>query len=337
MPSLLSTQGLAGRQSCQYWQELVCDTFVELDCAPLQVRDFSGSIATARAGDIALSVVDTTAQRVDRTPTRIARARTELVLASVQLRGEGRVIQQGRCAHLRPGDFAIYDSTQPYTLAFDADFAQLVLHLPREHFARHIGDTRGFTAVRVAGTDPDGAIVSSYLRQLAEQAERLPPEAAARMAEIGLELVAAALAQRRAVEAPRQAVRSLQFEQAKAWLEHRLSDPALDSAAVAAALRVSPRYVQQLFQERGTTVADWVWERRLVRARAQLSDPRLSHLPIGLVAAACGFGDPAHFSRRFRERYGTSAREARRAALEGAAVAPGTVLPSEPRQPSLIP
>lgn len=289
----------------------MCDTFIELDCVPLGTRDFAGSITTARTGDLALSVVDSAAQRVDRTPARIARARAELVLASMQLHGEGCVIQEGRCAHLRPGDFAIYDSTRPYTLAFEADFAQLVLHLPREHFIRHVGDTRGSSAVRVAGSDPDGAVVSGYLRQLAEQAERLVPEAAAQMAAVGLDLVAAALARRRTVEAPRQAVRSLQFEQAKAWLEHRLSDPAVDSTTLAAALRVSTRYVQQLFHERGTTVADWLWERRLARARAQLTDPRLSHVPVGLVAAACGFADPAHFSRRFRDRYGMSPRQAR--------------------------
>ena len=80
-------------------------------------------------------------QIVDRTKSRIRNAREEIVLVSVQTRGRGVVVQDGRQAVLEPGDFACYDSTRPYTLSFDAQFEQIVLHLPRKAMVRRIGAT----------------------------------------------------------------------------------------------------------------------------------------------------------------------------------------------------
>ena len=51
-------------------------------------------------------------------------------LDSIQTAGTGRISQDGRSTELHPGDFALYDSTRPYELAFDDDFQQYVLMLP---------------------------------------------------------------------------------------------------------------------------------------------------------------------------------------------------------------
>ena len=76
-----------------------------------------------------------TAQIVRRTPAKIARASEDYFLVSIQTEGRGVVSQDGRDAVLAPGDFALYDSTRPYTLTFDGPFQQIVLMLPGKTLA----------------------------------------------------------------------------------------------------------------------------------------------------------------------------------------------------------
>jgi AraC family transcriptional regulator len=60
------------------------------------------------------------------------------------------------------------------------------------------------------------------------------------------------------------------------------------------------------------TPCQYLWRYRLYRARMLLSvtGPTRS---IGAVAAECGFADQAHLGRRFRQAYGVSPGEFRRA------------------------
>uniref|UniRef100_UPI00313DF139 AraC family transcriptional regulator n=1 Tax=Methylobacterium fujisawaense TaxID=107400 RepID=UPI00313DF139 len=56
-----------------------------------------------------------------------------------------------------------------------------------------------------------------------------------------------------------------------------------------------------------------IWPRRLAWAATGLSDPACAHLSIGMLAYGCGFASQAHFARRFKDCYGLSPRDFRRA------------------------
>jgi AraC-like DNA-binding protein len=88
-------------------------------------------------------------------------------------------------------------------------------------------------------------------------------------------------------------------------------DGKLSIGAVAARHRLTPRYVQMLFEEDGTTFTAFVREQRLLRARAMLASPRFDHLQIGEIAFDVGFGDLSYFIRIFSRRFGMSPGEAR--------------------------
>lgn len=301
----------------QHWHDAVCDTFVDLDCRVSDRDGFRGSIASDVAGDVSFSTVDTIAQVVERTPARVRRAREAVVLISVQLTGTGRVLQDGRVATLAAGDLAIYDSTRPYTLAFDAPFQQLVVHLPRARFTQHLGETRDFTAVPISTAEADGAIASAYIRQLAQGIERLEPQAGERLAGIGIDLVSACLSRRRALSAPAKAGRAMLVERVRALVEQHLANPDLDTARLAQAVHVSERYLQQAFRDEGNTVSALIRTRRLERARGQLGNPALARLNVQVIAQRCGFTDAAHFCRAFRDAFGMAPSEYRAGAGRG--------------------
>ncbi len=85
----------------------------------------------------------------------------------------------------------------------------------------------------------------------------------------------------------------------------------LTVATLAARQRVTPRYVQLLFEAEGTTFTAYALEQRLARAHRMLCDLRHTDWTISAIALEAGFGDLSHFNRSFRRRYGASPSDVR--------------------------
>lgn len=81
----------------------------------------------------------------------------------------------------------------------------------------------------------------------------------------------------------------------------------------AARLGRSTRAIQSALRETGTTFGAMVMNARLARAEQWLRSPLTPYRSITEMALALGFQDLAHFSRRFRDRFGASPRKYRAA------------------------
>jgi AraC-like DNA-binding protein len=86
-------------------------------------------------------------------------------------------------------------------------------------------------------------------------------------------------------------------------IEMRLSDPNLSIHQIAAEHRISPRYLQKLFESAGESFSQFVKFRRLERCRLDLGSPLHAQRSISEILYQWGFNDSASFSRAFRERY----------------------------------
>ena len=96
-----------------------------------------------------------------------------------------------------------------------------------------------------------------------------------------------------------------------------LSDPDLTPARIAAVRHVSLRYLYKLFAEHDLSLAQWLIAERRKGAARQLTDPASSHRSIASIAAAWGFLDAGHFTRRFRAAYGMTPQQWRRVHRDG--------------------
>ncbi len=94
------------------------------------------------------------------------------------------------------------------------------------------------------------------------------------------------------------------LKQVSETLRDRCHEPDLDPAAVAASLGMSRRYVHVLFAAAGTTFSHELYSCRLQRAQRLLRDRRYDGVGIAEIAWNCGFSEPSHFTRRFRECFG---------------------------------
>jgi AraC-like DNA-binding protein len=101
----------------------------------------------------------------------------------------------------------------------------------------------------------------------------------------------------------------------KSDIAERLAAPELSVESVAMRQRVSPRYVQMLFEQEGTTFSQYVIGQRLVCAYRMLTNPLFADRSITSVAFDAGFGDLSYFNRAFRRCYGATPSEIRADAI----------------------
>jgi AraC-like DNA-binding protein len=316
MKAMLSIDALPAARRAAAWRDAVCNTFVRLECQPDRHAPMHGHIDACVLGDLHVSRVLSSPQHVERTAARAAAADEAFVLLSVQLRGRTVVQQGGAQAVLTPGSLAFYDTTRPYTLNLPEDFEQIVLHLPHAALERAVPGGLNHMARAIAPCNPFAQALVAIAPQLLRLASSGQPALAERTAAAARELMALALeslaappvVQTSAPAATGPAADALVWR-ARDAMGQRLTDPLLAPAAVATQLGVSLRRLQEAFQQHGCTVADCIWDMRLDFARGLLANQLA--MPISSVADRSGFMDAAHFSRRFRQRFGLTPREYR--------------------------
>ena len=312
MARLLTTDEVDARDRLGYWNEAVSDAYVQLICtAPAD--DVVGDIRVDSLSTLELSRVTATAQRVTRTPSLIARAAEDYFLVSIQTAGTGRISQDDRSTELHPGDFALYDSTRPYELAFDDDFQQYVLMLPGPTLRSQLRDASRLTARSIRGSRGAGHLMIEMIRTLAADIAVLEPAAAAAVAQGVEHIVVAGLSSLGDGVSPEPTLEARR-EQIKTCARARLRDPGLTLAAIARQLHTSVSTLHRAFAGEPCSIAEWIWAQRLDGVRAELCDPAMRHRTISDLAFGWGFVDASHFSRAFRARFGCTASELRRTA-----------------------
>ncbi|WP_425485524.1 helix-turn-helix domain-containing protein [Arthrobacter wenxiniae] len=287
------------------WHDLISESFVPLHVRSSDPSNFHGRLRSRLLDELSIVEVTATGHSVHRTPSLIARSDRLYFKLNLQLAGTAILVQDNREAVLRPGDLAVYDTHRPYTLAFESDFRTLVLMFPHDALDLPAGSVGALTATRMAADQGLGRMISPFMTQLAENLEVLSGPSGHRLAHNTVDLLSTMFASeldRRPdnTEHPHAEL----LGRIRRFIEANLADPALSPASVAAAHFISTRHLHNVFQEAGTTVAQWIRTRRLENCRRELRDPLQAHRAVSAIAARWGFVDAAHFSRIFRAAFG---------------------------------
>ncbi|MGD1956825.1 MAG: helix-turn-helix domain-containing protein [Sphingomonadales bacterium] len=312
----LSTRDLNYAQKLSFWRDYVCQTFVDLNCENAAKDSFEGEITSRDAGDMRYSNVWSRPQRVVRDKSRISRSNDDCFLVSMQLTGQGHVIQAGRTATLNPGEFALYDVTRPYSLIFEGDYQQLVLTLPRKTLLERFSEAESTTAVAVSGSHSATQLATTLFTQISTHLPQLDSFTVQKLQSDAVDLLVDALRMQTAATLPQQGQsQTLLTQRILRFIDANLGDTELRPETIAAAHGISERYLRKLFESRTLGVADYIWRRRLEHARLDLCNPNKAHISLASIAFDWAFKDPSHFSRAFKSAFGLSPREARRQAM----------------------
>jgi hypothetical protein len=125
-----STTDVPARQQFAYWREAVCEAVMNVATEDAAEDDFSGKIACADYGGMRFATFTSTAHRIVRQPSHIARSNSAHFLISLQRSGIGRMQQANQFCELKAGDIGIVDGARPFSVLFPQTVDRAVAVIP---------------------------------------------------------------------------------------------------------------------------------------------------------------------------------------------------------------
>lgn len=231
---------------------------------------------------------------------------------SMQLDGSSKLTQDGRSCVLEAGSFCLIDPARDYLMQ-STDIHVRTLYVDRRAIEAAIPSYRDLTARTITFRSGPGAILAAMVDETFRLTAMLDDRIADSIADaIPLVLASAVAADTPADDA--RGVRAMHMQRIRRYALQNLADARLDAAAIGAGVKLSIRYMHELFEGQELSLMKWVWSERLARARRQLTDQARATRQIGEIAYECGFSDVAHFSRVFRREFGMTPSESRQGA-----------------------
>jgi AraC-like DNA-binding protein len=231
-------------------------------------------------------------------------------VAIVPLTGGVTMTQLGRTCSVQPGQFAFMDAAAPLDLVYENEFRHLFLHFPPTCFVPAVFHKH--TSRTVDGSSDFDLLFRSIIERTWFNAEGLRAEEHGAALNSILSLCPLTSPFR---ENARQVEPCIRVARAMVYIENNLGEAWLTPQTVAEAQGVSRRYLDDRFGRIGLRIERCIWERRLVRAKEELSlssrSSRYLAKTIIQIALDNGFKSPSHFSRAFSARFGMSPREFR--------------------------
>jgi len=307
-----STETLGTKEQFGFWREVLCEAFITLD--PRREREragsgFTGSVSANLISEVNVTSLRHEAHRIVRGRAEIRKRPLEYYFVNMQIGGEVLAEQRGRSVLIRPNEFYIVDSTEPYDLDYRGNPSTYSFRIPKKMLDPLIGDTAQLTTKRVSRDTPLGMLAVDFLQSVLKQPDAIPVSAGKSVANMIAEMVALSLVDATANSQAdlKETARAALINSILRFINENLQNPALSVEVACRRFGISPRYLHRLFEATGSSFGATVRDARLQLCAAELT--RVSDRSIAEIAFSCGFGDISHFNHCFRSKFGMSPRE----------------------------
>lgn len=329
MPVVLNTTGMTPAQRATAMEEFVSSESIPMrfDCSrPLDQMHSWG--AAWDLGGLQFLQARGAGMRGIRTKREVDRSPAPQIIIAYSVRGVTTGMRGGSAYVFRPHELMLLDMTEPYDMVWEDGFSAFALPLTLAELG--VTPEVAYRAARNAPASPVYDLVRRHIGRTCAALPALRDNPAGQMlGGVTLDLIRALVASAGAKEAEAAEVLEETLPvRVERWIVERLGEPSLSAERIASAHFLSVRQLYYVWAARnGETLAEWIMSQRLERAARVLAATTSYDVAIAAVARRCGFADPAHFTRRFRERYGVTPRGWR------AMHRPGDPLVDSPRTP----
>ncbi|MBL0727470.1 helix-turn-helix domain-containing protein [Piscinibacter sp. HJYY11] len=302
-PSSMSTDEVSARERVPYWTDWINRLFHGLRSDLYGDTDFEGHIASARAGDVILTRLESNRHRVMRSSAQVRGSEMGYLKIVAPFHGCAGVEQKGREAWVSPGEWSIYDTTDTYAVSNPVPVEHLIVMVPKSHLAERGLAIDELMARRLGAQGGIARVALETMRSAWRELPGMSDEAAHHLGDVITQCVHLSLLDlsgRATAVTQREALR----ERIKQHVLRHLGDPSLSVDRIALALGASRRQLYNAFSDEPDGIAGFVLARRIDACRAAFADPQLAGRSITEIALAFGFSNAAHFSRVFRAHTG---------------------------------
>jgi AraC-like DNA-binding protein len=221
--------------------------------------------------------------------------------------GGGTFSHYGHDTALEAGDITLCDSSTPHRMSCSDATQILIIRTPPDLLRRFFPFPEQLCGRRLARQATFADVATNMAQSVWRQCERGPSERfATSMARNLLDVLATSYAVSFDDGAADSSVVAARRIHAQRFIEAHLRDQDLTPVRVANALHISPRYLRMLFEGEQESITSYILRRRLEECAKQIANPLWYGHTITQIAFASGFNSAAHFTRAFREHYGTT-------------------------------
>jgi len=312
----LSTNAIPLRERHDWLREVICREYTQVEITSPAHVGLSQHLTIYPWGNLQLSTIRSSAISLERLPSEPHLNSQDAYFAVMLLSGDYVLEQNGREVLLQPGDMTLYDATRPHRIHCPGEFTKLILAIPRNVLRDRVAGIDHCTARHIPGTKGIGFVASSFLRLYATHAGQLQAHEFSTLSDHALDLLALAVTSVRPVDVNLSRSRAASINGIKTFIEQHLRDVHLDTSMITRYAGLSARYINNLFEDEGTSLMRYVWKRRLENCRKDMLNPVYASHRLTEIAFRWGFNDAAHFSRAFKQQFGCSPREFRRVQIQ---------------------
>jgi AraC-like DNA-binding protein len=307
-----STDFLPEKDRIAYWREHYGHVMLRVDLEPARDVAFHACMKSLSLPGLQLIEGSSSPARISRTGEYLADGKDDALLA-INRTGTASVWSGGREQILHDQEAILMMGNEPTSFCRTSPGHSFTLRVPRAMLRSIVADADDAAMRLIPGNRGALGLLSRYAGWLLRVGGSLDPDLANLSVRHIQDLLALTLGAANDFKevARTRGLRAARLKLAKAHIIEHSHRRDISVGSVAAHLCVTPRYLQRLFEEDGTTFSEFLVVQRLAQAHRRLCEPDSVHAAISTVAYDVGFGDLSYFNRRFRRLYGLTPREVR--------------------------